>query len=58
MLEMQPKWKIERIKKIDSVACVAGIRKGGVGGSKILTCVESIPGTKIPPATQASKILE
>ena len=34
MLEMQPKWKIERIKKIDYVARVAGVRKGGSGRKK------------------------
>lgn len=33
MLEMQPKWKIERIKEIDYVVSVAGVRKGG-GGRK------------------------
>ena len=31
MLEMQPKWKNRKDKKIDYVACVAGVRKGGVG---------------------------
>ena len=40
---MQPVWQ--------------AFERDGVGGSKILTGVESTQGTRIPPATQASNVI-
>lgn len=53
MLEMQPKWKIERIKKLIMSPVWQAFEREGVGGSKILTRVESTPGTTENPASSA-----